>query len=45
MVLLYDPILEPKKINLLKKEIIEEQEIINKKYILAIGRLTNQKKF
>ena len=45
VVLLYDPILEPKKINLLKKEIIEEQEIINKKYILAIGRLTNQKNF
>jgi len=45
IVTLYDPILEPKKINNLKKQEIQEQEIKNKKMILSIGRLTDQKNF
>ena len=42
---LYDPILEPKKINLLKNKVIEDEKILNKKIILSIGRLTKQKNF
>ncbi len=45
IVTLYDPILEPKKINDLKKQKLLEQEIMNKKMILSIGRLTDQKNF
>ena len=42
---LFDPIIETKKINNLKKDKVDDKEIINKKYILAIGRLTKQKNF
>ncbi len=45
IVTLYDPILEPKKINYLKNQIIENDKILNKKLILSIGRLTKQKNF
>ena len=45
IVTLYDPILEPKKINNLKKQKIQEQEVADKKMILGIGRLTDQKNF
>ena len=45
IVTLYDPILEPKKIFQLKNESINEKQILNKKFILGIGRLTEQKNF
>ncbi|MDC0855201.1 glycosyltransferase [Candidatus Pelagibacter sp.] len=43
--LLYDPILNIKKINGDKKEKIEEEFIKKNDYYLAVGRLTNQKNF
>jgi len=45
VVTLYDPVIEPKKINKLKREKIENKNFLDKKYILGIGRLTNQKNF
>ena len=44
--LLYDPIISTKEITKnLQKESIEEQKLRNKKFFLAIGRLTAQKNF
>ena len=45
VVTLYDPIIEPKKINKLKREKIENNKLLENNYILGIGRLTNQKNF
>lgn len=46
LVLLYDPIISTKEINFFKKkEKINNFDVKNKKYYLAIGRLTKQKNF
>lgn len=45
ILVLYDPIIDPKKINQLKKEKLIDTAILNTKYILSIGRLTKQKNY
>ena len=45
ILVLYDPIIEPKKIDQLKKEKLLDTDIVNSKYILSIGRLTKQKNY
>ena len=45
ILVLYDPIIEPKKIDRLKKEKLLDTNIVNSKYILSIGRLTKQKNY
>ncbi len=46
LTLLYDPIISVKEINRnAKEDEIEESYLINKKFFLAIGRLTKQKNF
>lgn len=45
VITLYDPVIEPKKINKLKRDKIENNNFLEKKYILGVGRLTNQKNF
>ena len=45
IITLYDPIIDPGKINKIKNEKLDEVFLNNKKYVLGIGRLTNQKNF
>jgi glycosyltransferase involved in cell wall biosynthesis len=45
MIVMYDPIIDIEKIRKNKKEVISENNLINSKYILSVGRFTNQKNF
>jgi glycosyltransferase involved in cell wall biosynthesis len=45
IITLLDPILEPKLINKLKNENLENKKLIDSKYFIAVGRLTKQKNF
>ena len=45
MLVVYDPIIDIERIRMNKKEIILESNIIKSKYILSVGRFTNQKNF
>lgn len=43
MLVVYDPIIDIERIRINKEEIILESNIIKSKYILSVGRFTNQK--
>lgn len=45
MLVMYDPIIDIEKIRKNKKEVISENNVVKSKYILSVGRFTNQKNF